>query len=148
MLSKTARCFLAALLSAAWSASFAFTVQLPVSGYTFVAPLNIYDFEVGDLDLVYTVPEGQIAVITDIYITPTTNSDSSTYSVFLFESDSPPGTSIVGGPYRLSTEAPFSQSLTSGIVFTSGQSIGLSSTGGTGDVTVNLGGYLVCVDPC
>jgi hypothetical protein len=146
MLNKTARWFLTALLSAACSASFAFTAQLPVSGYTFVAPLNIYDFEIGALDLIYTVPDGQVAVITDVYITPTSNSDVTTHNVFLFKS--PPGTTIVGGPYRVSGDAPFSQSFTSGIIFTSGQSIGLSSTGGTGNVTVNLGGYLVCIDPC
>lgn len=143
---KSIRWFFVALLSAGCGASFAFTAQLPVSGYTFVAPLNIYDFEIGALQLVYTVPEGQIAVITDVYITPTTNSDSTTHNVFLAKA--PPGTTIVGGPFRVSTDAPFSQSFTSGLIFGSGQSIVVSSTGGTGDVTVNLGGYLVCVDPC
>jgi hypothetical protein len=140
------RYLLVAILSAVCTASYGFTAQLPVAGYTFVGPLNIYDFEVGALDIVYTVPENQIAVITDIYITPTTNSDMSSYNVFVAKS--PPGTTILGGPFRVSLNSPFTQSFTSGLVFTSGQNIVISSTGGSGDITVNLGGYLVCTDPC
>jgi hypothetical protein len=137
---------LTAVLTAGCGAALAFTAQLPIAGYTFRGPLNIYNFEVGALDSVYTVPEGQIAVITDVYITPTTDDDASTHIVFLVKA--PPGTTVVGGPYRVTAERPFSQSFTSGLIFTSGQQIIVSSTGGFGDVTVNLGGYRVCADPC
>jgi hypothetical protein len=70
----------------------------------------------------------------------------SSYNVFVAKS--PPGTTILGGPFRVSLNSPFTQSFTSGLVFTSGQNIVISSTGGSGDITVNMGGYLVCTDPC
>ncbi len=140
------RCLLVAVLTAGCSAALAFTAQLPIAGYTFLGPLNVYNFEVGALDSVYTVPEGQIAVITDVYITATTSSDTSIHNVFLIKT--PPGTTILGGPYRVTAEGPYSQSFTSGLIFTSGQQIVVSSTGGVGDVTVNLSGYRVCADPC
>jgi hypothetical protein len=121
----------------------AFTAQLPISGYEFASYLHIHQGDVGSLDSVYTVPEGRLAVVTDIYValdSGATGTHKTFVSNNLLQRSS--------GPFRVTGSAPFSRSYTSGIPFFPGEQIIVSDTGGTGNVVVTINGYLVCPEAC
>jgi hypothetical protein len=125
------------------SQTHAFTSQLPVSGYRFLGPLNITNAEVGTVASVYTVPNGRIAVITDVYIALSPGADG-THTTTIANT----ALELKAGPFVSTSSEPFSKGYTSGIIFISGQQIVASDIGGTGDVTINLVGYEVCAEPC
>lgn len=136
-------CALSLLGSVGQTPVHAFTAQLPISAYEFAGPIRIVNYEIGSLTSVYTVPSDRIAVITDIYIT-LADGASGTHKTYLtnnFLED-------VGGPYIMSEDSPFVLNLTSGMTWTGGKQIVVSDTGGSGDVVVNLYGYLVCSGSC
>lgn len=122
---------------------YAFTAQIPVSGYRFTEPLRIVNDEVGALTSVYTVPDNRIAVITDIYVTLAAAA-SGTHTTFVTSNT----LQEIAGPFTVTSSSPFIMNYTSGLVWIEGQQIVISDTGGAGDVIVNLVGYLVCREPC
>lgn len=132
--------FIAAL---AYTQAQAFTAQVPIAGYRFIDVVNIVNSDVGAITSVYTVPNGQIVVITDIYIAL---SSGATGNHTTYISDN--FLNVRAGPFRTNPETSFSKNYTSGIILTAGQQIVVSDTGGTGDVTVNLVGFTVCAEPC
>lgn len=121
----------------------AFTAQLPISGYEFTDVLQIYEADVGALETLFTVPEDRIAVVTDIYVALDSGA-SGAHTTFISDN----GLTKFSGPFPVTAGSPFSKSYTSGIIFVSGESIVASDTGGTGNVTVNLVGYIACATPC
>jgi hypothetical protein len=122
---------------------FAFTAQLPISGYEFSGPIRIFNSDVGALTSVYTVPNNRIAVITDVYIA-LAGSATGTHTTFLANNSLTP----IAGPFTINGSSAFSINYTSGLVWIEDQQIVVSDTGGTGDVIVNLVGYLVCRGSC
>lgn len=122
---------------------YAFTAQLPISGYRFTEPLRIYNQDVGALTSVFTVPDNRIAVITDIYLT-LEGAATGTHTTFLTNDSF----QTIAGPFTVTASSPFSMNYTSGLIWIEGKQIVVSDTGGTGDVIVNLVGYMVCREPC
>ncbi len=121
----------------------AFTAQMPVTGYEFSGPIRIFNSDVGALTSVYSVPSNRIAVITDVYIALASGA-TGTHTSFL-TSDS---LQEIAGPFTINASTPLSINYTSGLVWIEGQEIVVSDTGGSGDVIVNLVGYLVCRGLC
>jgi hypothetical protein len=123
--------------------SHAFQAQLPVQGYTFVGVINVFSDDVGEITSVYTVPANRIAVITDIHVALSSGA-TGTHKTFL----SNDVLQVKAGHFLTDPNKTFTHSYSSGIIYGPGQQIVVSDTGGTGDVTVNLIGYLVCGDVC
>lgn len=134
----------AALLAVlSYTQAHAFTAQLPITGYQFIDVVNIVNHEVGALTSVYTVPEGRIVVITDVYITLSSGA-SGNHTIYIADNS----LNTRAGPFRINDSTSFSKSYTSGIILIAGQQIIISDTGGVGAVTVNLVGYTACAEPC
>lgn len=143
MKTLTGAILLAVMSALMQTQSYAFTSQLLISGYRFTDPLRINSQDVGDLTSVFTVPSNRIAVITDIYVALESGATGSHTTYISNES-----LQTVAGPFTVTSSSPFSKSYTSGLVWTEGRQIIVSDTGGSGDVIVNLVGYLVCREPC
>ncbi len=126
-----------------YSNAYAFTSQILIEGFEFFTPLNVVNSEVGAITGLYTVPEDRIAVITDIYIT-LSSSATGNHTTFITNGF----LQTRAGPFHTAPENAFNVNYTSGIVFIEGEQIIAGDTGGSGDVTVNLVGYLVCRGSC
>jgi len=120
-----------------------FTAQLPVAGYEFAGPLWLIHENVGSYETMYTVPAGHYAVVTDIYVALSSGATGA-HTTYIAKT----GLDKKVGPFPVNSSSAFSTGYTSGLVFLPGESIIASDSGGTGNVTVNLVGYLVCVAPC
>jgi hypothetical protein len=142
---KKLRMFLAAATIGvfAYGSAYSFTSQLLIDGFEFFGPLNLTNSDVGTITALYTVPAGRVAVITDVYIALSSGAQGA-HTTFITNEL----LETKAGPFRTTPEAAFSKNYTSGITWTEGRQIIASDTGGSGDVTVNLVGYLVCPGSC
>jgi len=130
-----------------------FTAQLPIDGFDFFGPLRIVEVVGGGTTVVYDVPDDQIAVITDVFFTPVSDAATDPQRVSLRNNDDAPGgilgPGLVAGPFFVDPQAGFSKALTSGLTFTEGREIVVSSSAPPAEpLMVNLVGYLVCRGSC
>lgn len=134
---------IALFIMLSYTQAHAFTAQLPIEGYRFIGNVNIVNENIGALTSVYTVPAGRYFVLTDVYIT--LNQDATGNHTTRI-ADNTFVTKL--GPVRINETTIFSKSYTSGITFSEGKQVVVSDIGGTGQITVNLVGYLACAEPC
>jgi hypothetical protein len=157
MISKINRLRLAFIAGAfaalAGGVAHAFTAQLPIDRFEFAGPLRIIEVVGGGTTIVYEVPDDRIAVITDVFFTPVSDSATDPQRVSLRNNDDAPGgilgPGLVAGPFFVDPQEGFNKALTSGVTFSEGRDIVVSSSAPPASaLMVNLVGYLVCRDSC